>query len=101
MFNGSENHKGEYFDPFELAGATDMKGTTNNDRTNYFENVPTTALDMALWKESDHMGHLIGAIDQKTHDEQRGVDQTHKSTGENPHTGPPNEINATQTSPVG
>src|SRR6185436_5035503 len=39
MFNGSENFKGEYFSPFERAGATDQNGTTNEDRTNYFENV--------------------------------------------------------------
>ncbi len=83
MFNGSENAPGEYFDPFELVGATDMNGTTNSDRTNYFENVPTTALDMALWMESDRMGHLLGAIDQKTLDEQRGVVQNEKRQGEN------------------
>ncbi len=83
MFQGSENHKGEYFEPFELAGATGQNGTTNSDRTNYFENVPTTALDMALWMESDRMGHLIGAIDQATLDEQRGVVQNEKRQGEN------------------
>lgn len=83
MFNGSENHRGEYFEPFELVGATDMNGTTNSDRTNYFENVPTTALDLALWMESDRMGHLLGAIDQKTLDEQRGVVQNEKRQGEN------------------
>ncbi|MCD9085497.1 pitrilysin family protein [Stenotrophomonas sp. SY1] len=83
MFNGSENAPGEYFTPFEAAGATDMNGTTNTDRTNYFQNVPTTALDMALWMESDRMGHLLGAIDQKTLDEQRGVVQNEKRQGEN------------------
>ncbi|MGY0618051.1 M16 family metallopeptidase [Lysobacter sp. A378] len=83
MFNGSENNPGEYFDPFELVGATDMNGTTNTDRTNYFQNVPTTALDTALWMESDRMGHLLGAIDQKTLDEQRGVVQNEKRQGEN------------------
>ncbi len=83
MFQGSENHKGEYFEPFELAGATNQNGTTNSDRTNYFENVPTTALDMALWMESDRMGHLVGAIDQATLDEQRGVVQNEKRQGEN------------------
>jgi len=83
MFNGSENAPGEFFEPFEQAGATDMNGTTNSDRTNYFENVPTTALDMALWMESDRMGHLLGAIDQKTLDEQRGVVQNEKRQGEN------------------
>ena len=69
--------------PFELVGATDQNGTTNSDRTNYFENVPTTALDIALWMESDRMGHLLGAIDQKTLDEQRGVVQNEKRQGEN------------------
>ncbi len=83
MFNGSENHPGEYFEPFEQAGATDQNGTTNTDRTNYFETVPTTALDMALWMESDRMGYLLGAIDQKTLDEQRGVVQNEKRQGEN------------------
>ena len=83
MFNGSENHQGEYFAPFKQVGVTDQNGTTNSDRTNYFENVPTTALDMALWMESDRMGHLLGAIDQKTLDEQRGVVQNEKRQGEN------------------
>ena len=64
MFNGSEHHPSEFFEPFELVGATDQNGTTNNDRTNYFQNVPTTALDTALFMESDRMGHLLGAIDQ-------------------------------------
>lgn len=83
MFSGSENHKGTYFQPFELAGATDQNGTTWFDRTNYFETVPTTALDMALWMESDRMGHLLGAIGQKELDTQRGVVQNEKRQGEN------------------
>ena len=83
MFSGSEHHKGTYFKPFEVAGATDMNGTTWFDRTNYFETVPTTALDMALWMESDRMGHLLGAIGQKELDVQRGVVQNEKRQGEN------------------
>jgi len=83
MFNGSENAPGEYFDPFEKAGVSDINGTTWFDRTNYYETVPTTALDMALWMESDRMGHLLGAIDQKTLDEQRGVVQNEKRQGDN------------------
>ena len=83
MFQGSENHRDEFFRPFELAGATDQNGTTWFDRTNYFETVPTTALDMALWMESDRMGHLLGAIGQKDLDEQRGVVQNEKRQGEN------------------
>src|SRR6187549_1088280 len=83
MFQASENHKGEYFAPFKQVGVTDQNGTTNQDRTNYFENVPTTALDTALWMESDRMGHLVGAIDQAALDEQRGVVQNEKRQGEN------------------
>jgi predicted Zn-dependent peptidase len=83
MFQGSENHRDEFFRPFELAGATDQNGTTWLDRTNYFETVPTTALDMALWMESDRMGHLLGAIGQKELDEQRGVVQNEKRQDEN------------------
>ncbi|MDF4004857.1 pitrilysin family protein [Luteibacter sp. PPL552] len=83
MFSGSENHKGTYFQPFEVAGATDMNGTTWFDRTNYFETVPTTALDMALWMESDRMGHLLGAIGQHELDTQRGVVQNEKRQDEN------------------
>src|SRR5690606_12159193 len=48
MYQGSENHRDEFFRPFELAGATDQNGTTWFDRTNYYQTVPTTALDMAL-----------------------------------------------------
>ena len=101
MFNGSENHPGEYFAPFELAGATSMNGTTNSDRTNYFENVPTTALDMALWMESDRMGHLLGAIDQETLDEQRGVVQNEKREHENQPYGQLSVIEAKTIYPVG
>jgi zinc protease len=83
MFNGSENHNDEYFRPLQEVGATSMNGTTDFDRTNYFETVPTGALDIALWLESDRMGHLLGAIDQKKLDEQRGVVQNEKREGDN------------------
>ena len=83
MFNGSENFNDDYFQVLEKVGATDLNGTTNRDRTNYFQNVPRNALDMALWMESDRMGHLLGAIDQEKLDEQRGVVQNEKRQGEN------------------
>ena len=83
MFQGSENWKDEFFGPFEKVGATDQNGTTNTDRTNYFQNVPTTALDLALWMESDRMGHFAGAISEDLLDEQRGVVQNEKRQGEN------------------
>jgi zinc protease len=83
MFNGSENYNTDFFKGTELLGATDQNGTTNTDRTNYFQNVPTSALDSVLWLESDRMGHLLGAIDQARLDEQRGVVQNEKRQGEN------------------
>ncbi len=83
MFNGSENANRDYIKAMEAIGATDLNGTTNEDRTNYFENVPTPALDFALWMESDRMGHLAGAIDQAKLDEQRGVVKNEKRQGEN------------------
>jgi zinc protease len=83
MYNGTENYDKDFFGPLEQAGATDMNGTTNEDRTNYFQNVPTNALDLALWMESDRMGHLTGAISQPKLDEQRGVVQNEKRQGEN------------------
>jgi len=83
MFNGSEHFDHDYFEAFEPIGATEQNGTTSTDRTNYFQNVPTSALDLALWMESDRMGHLLGAIDQAKLDEQRGVVQNEKRQYEN------------------
>ena len=83
MFQGSENYNDEFFKPMEDVGATAMNGTTSFDRTNYFQNVPTSALPLALWMESDRMGHLLGVIDQARLDEQRGVVKNEKRQGEN------------------
>ena len=83
MFNGSENYNDDWFKPFDRVGATGMNGTTNQDRTNYFQVVPKNALEMALWMESDRMGHLLGAIDQAKLDEQRDVVKNEKRQGEN------------------
>jgi hypothetical protein len=83
MFNGSEHFNDDYFQAMERIGSTDLNGTTSEDRTDYFENVPKNALDVALWMESDRMGHLLGAIDQAKLDEQRGVVQNEKRQGEN------------------
>jgi len=83
MFNGSEHYDKEFQAPLERVGATGLNGTTSEDRTNYFVNVPSSALDLALWLESDRMGHLVGAISQAKLDEQRGVVQNEKREGEN------------------
>lgn len=83
MFNGSENAPGDFFGPLEKVGATDYNGTTSFDRTNYFETVPTPALPLALFLESDRMGHLLGAVGQPTLDRQRGVVQNEKRQDDN------------------
>ncbi len=83
MFQGSENYDDEWFKPLQEVGATGLNGTTNTDRTNYFQTVPTPALDRILWLESDRMGHFAGAIEQDKLDEQRGVVQNEKRQGEN------------------
>ena len=101
MFNGSEHFNDDYIQPFERIGATDMNGTTNEDRTNYFENVPTSALDFALWMESDRMGFLVGVIDSARVNEQRGVVQNEKREGENQPYGKVDELMTAGTYPVG
>ena len=83
MFNGSENYNDDYFKAVEPIGATDLNGTTNEDRTNYFQNIPISALDRILFLESDRMGHLVGVIDSARLNEQRGVVQNEKRQGEN------------------
>jgi len=83
MFNGSENFDDDYFQAMERIGATDLNGTTWLDRTNYFQNVPKSAVDVALWMESDRMGHFKGAISQERLDEQRDVVKNEKRQGEN------------------
>jgi zinc protease len=101
MFNGSENYNDDYFKAVEPLGATDLNGTTNNDRTNYFQNVPKTAFDTVLWLESDRMGHLTGAIDQARLDEQRGVVQNEKRQGDNEPYSIAEELSTKACFPVG
>ena len=81
MFGGSQHAKGVYIKALESVGATDLNGTTAWDRTNYFEDVPTSALDYTLWMESDRMAYLD--LSQATLDLQRGVVQNEKRQGEN------------------
>ena len=101
MFNGSENYNKDYFQALEAIGATDLNGTTSNDRTNYFQNVPTAALDQVLFLESDRMGHLLGTLDQAKLDEQRGVVQNEKRQGDNEPYGRAYEIITQATYPKG
>ena len=83
MFGGSKNLPGSYIEAMERIGATDLNGTTSEDRTNYFENVPTSSLDYALFAESDRMGHFYETISQEILDLQRGVVQNEKRQGDN------------------
>jgi zinc protease len=83
MFGGSEHLPGSYIESMERIGATDLNGTTSEDRTNYFENVPVSALDYALFAESDRMGFFASTISQEVLDLQRGVVQNEKRQGEN------------------
>ncbi len=101
MFSGSDNFNHTYINALEKVGATNLNGTTNNDRTNYFENVPTSMLDYALFAESDRMGHLLGVLDQKKLDLQRGVVQNEKRQGENQPYGVTEELISENTYPVG
>ena len=83
MFNGSENSPRDFFEPLQQVGATDYNGTTWFDRTNYFETVPTPALETALFLESDRMGYLLGGVTQEKLDNQIGVVQNEKRQGDN------------------
>ena len=72
MFQGTQHHDSEYFGPIEKVGAI-INGSTNTDRTNYFETLPSNALERALWLESDRMGFLLPALTQAKLDNQRDV----------------------------
>jgi zinc protease len=72
MFEGSQHHNAGYFPPLQQAGAL-LNGSTNTDRTNYWEVVPTSAIDLALWMESDRMGYLLPALTADRFETQRDV----------------------------
>lgn len=83
MFEGSK-HVGEkaHIKYLEQAGATDINGTTDFDRTNYFETVPANQLETALWLESDRMGFLLDTLDRAKLTNQRDVVRNEKRQGE-------------------
>jgi len=102
MFSGSDHfNQGTFINAMERIGATNLNGTTNPDRTNYFENVPTSMLDYTLFAESDRMGHLLGVLDQKKLDLQRGVVQNEKRQGENQPYGVAYQLLTENTWPAG
>src|SRR3972149_4687560 len=72
MFRGSKHHDKEYFGPLQEVGAN-INGSTTTDRTNYYEDVPTEDLELALWLGSDRMGYLLDVLDQAAFDVERDV----------------------------
>ncbi|MSQ05638.1 MAG: insulinase family protein [Dehalococcoidia bacterium] len=72
MFEGSKHHNRSHFEPLQKAGAN-LNGSTTQDRTNYWEDVPSNYLELALWLEADRMGFLLDALDQQRFDIQRDV----------------------------
>ena len=72
MFEGGEHQKAGYFAPLQAAGGQ-LNGSTNADRTNYWEVVPTNAVDLALWMESDRMAYLLPALTRERFETQRDV----------------------------
>ena len=72
MFEGSKNHDELFFNPLQKIGGS-VNGSTTSDRTNYWENVPSEYLELALWLESDRMGFLLESLDQEKLDLQRDV----------------------------
>ena len=83
MFGGSENSPTSHINAMSAAGATGLNGTTWFDRTNYFQTVPTPALEQTLFLESDRMGYLLGQVGQEVLDLQRGVVQNEKRQRDN------------------
>ena len=72
MFEGSAHHDRGYFAPLQEVGGA-LNGSPNADRTNYWEVVPTGALERALWMESDRMGFLLPALTPEKFETQRKV----------------------------
>jgi zinc protease len=87
MFQGSKHVQGEYLALIERAGANlrtgGVNGTTNEDRTNYFQTVPTTSLEYALWMEADRMGFLDDVLTQESFANQQDVVKNEKRQGDN------------------
>ena len=72
MFEGTKHHNRSHFEPLQKAGAN-LNGSTTTDRTNYWEDVPSNYLELALWLEADRMGFLLDGLDQRKFDVQRDV----------------------------
>lgn len=82
MFTGSE-HYPDFDREMQVVGGGSNNGTTNNDRTNFFETFTSAGLDRVLWVESDRMGFLLNGLDSTKVEAQRGVVQNEKRQGDN------------------
>ena len=80
MFEGSQHHDTEYFEVLEKVGGN-VNGSTNEDRTNYYEDIPSNYLETALWLESDRMGFLLPTMTQEKLDNQRDVVKNERRQG--------------------
>jgi zinc protease len=83
FFNGSEHHPSGFREAMDDLGANNRNGTTSGDRTNFFENVPVSALERTLFLEADRMGFLAPRITKESLERERGVVQNEKRQGEN------------------
>ncbi|WP_028102992.1 M16 family metallopeptidase [Pseudoduganella violaceinigra] len=83
FFNGSENYPHGFREAMDDLGASNRNGTTSNDRTNFFEDVPVSALERTLYLEADRMGFLANYISKEMLERERGVVQNEKRQGEN------------------
>ncbi|MGH9869815.1 MAG: M16 family metallopeptidase [Candidatus Polarisedimenticolia bacterium] len=83
FFNGSENYPHGFREAMDDLGANNRNGTTSNDRTNFFEDVPVSALERTLYLEADRMGFLAGNLSQEMLERERGVVKNEKRQGEN------------------
>jgi len=81
FFNGSDNYPHGFREAMDDVGANNRNGTTNNDRTNFFEDIPVSALERTLYLESDRMGYLT--LSKEMLERERGVVQNEKRQGEN------------------
>jgi zinc protease len=77
MFQGSKHYDNDLFIPLQEAGGV-LNGSTNSDRTNYWEVVPSNFLELALWLESDRMGYLLDALTEEKLTNQRDVVKNEK-----------------------
>ncbi len=102
MFQGSENVADEeHFKVITEAGGT-LNGSTNRDRTNYYETVPANQLELMLWLEADRMGFLLDAVTQKKFEVQRSTVKNEKGQNyDNRPYGRLGEVNASALYPYG